>query len=447
MKKTKATVLLTIVLVLTAILTVLSFARFPVGTKDFNGFLGAIQTDYDVSGGTAYTLKLAKENTETVKDINEVINTLKNRLDLLGYDNYSVKALKDVDEAVEDYDIRIVARGRVNQYGEVDTDTLKSDIGVVATYGELKFYGGDSENPTTEILQDKKVIADAYYAGASADGSSYQVAIKFTDDAYSELIKQIKDNSSYYLEIKLGDTVLLSGSSALSESYFNDKTIAITSSSEAMAKQFALQIKTGGLAYNYEVGDGVDFIPAFGQDTELKCVIALAIILVAVIVATFVLNKKFGLVFCLSAILFVDLYLFLLIAIPVIKVSLGGILGFALAIFFLADGFIITSKYIKDEFARGKTVKSAVKTGLFRALAPVLGSSGIAVACSLILFALSFGAVKNFAVIFGIGATLSAITSVLFVRMFASLILTLADYKENFLGLKRGDDVAEEKGE
>ena len=97
MKKSKAIVLLTITLVITAILTFLAFARFPVGTKNFNGFLGAIQTDYDLSGGTAYTLTLSRENINDVEDVDDVIDTLKYRLDFLGYENYSVKAVKDVE--------------------------------------------------------------------------------------------------------------------------------------------------------------------------------------------------------------------------------------------------------------------------------------------------------------------------------------------------------------
>ena len=448
MKKWKTKVLLTVVLVLTAILTVLSFARFPVGTKDFNGFLGAIETDYDISGGTAYTLKLAKENTEDVKDVEEVIDTLKTRLDLLGYENYSVKAVKDVDDDVKDYDIVILARGDVNRYGEVDSVTLSQDIQVAAAYGELKFFGGAEESPTEEILKDGDVVADAYYGGSTSYESEtyYQINIVFSDYGYEE-IKNLMGENSYYLNIKVGDTSLTGDKGLeISPSTFNKEYQLTTTSGEAMARQFALQIKTGGLAYNYEVDSGVVYESAFGKNADVKCVIALSALMVAIIVAMFILNKKFGLIFCLSAILFVDLYLFLLIAIPGIKVSLGGVLGFALAELLLADGFVITTNRIKEEFAHGKTVKSAVKTGFARSLKPILGVAGIAVASALILFALSFGAIKNFAFVFAVGAFLAAATSTLFTRMFAKLILTLAEYKEDFLGFKR-DDVNEQEGE
>ena len=454
MKKWKATVLLTIVLVITAILTAMSFARFPIGTKDFNGFLGAIQTDYDISGGTAYTFTLAKDNIKDVEDVNEVIDVLKYRLNLLGYQSYSVKAIKDVDQAVTDYDIRIEARGSVNEFGVIDTATLTSDMQVVAAYGELEFYGGTESSPSERILKDDKVVSDAVYAGTYADGSTtyYLVNITFTDYGYNGLMTLLKNNSdSYYLKITLGDTVLMSGTSAVSASYFSGKNLQINTTSEAGAKQAALQIKSGGLAYKYELdSDSInEIVSPFGENVATKCVIALAALVAAVIVYAFVINKKYGVVALLSALLFVDLYLFMLIAIPSIKISVGGIVGFALATVLTADGFYIVSKRIKEEFGRGKTLKSAVKAGFNRSAVSVVGTAGISIVVSLILLAFTTGVVANFATVFAIGAAVSVVTTMLFARMFSGLILPLVEYKESFLGLKRtdADAFAGEKGE
>lgn len=449
MKKWKATVLLTVLLVITAVLTFLSFARFPVGTKDFNGFLGAIQTDYDISGGTAYTLTLADDNENAVTDINEVLSVIKYRLNVLGYQTYSVKAVKNVDEAVKDYDIRIEARGTVNEYGVIDKTTLAQDIAVVAAYGELKFFGGNSQNPTGEILTDGKAVADAYYMGVTSDSSTYNVNITFTDYGYNELISLLRDNSTYYVEIKLGDTVLLPGTSALSENYLNGKSLIITTGSEAGAKQAALQIKSGGLAYKYDVSDGVDVSSVLGSGVETRCVLAAAGVILAVIIAAFVLDKAGGVSAAVTVLLALNVYLFLLVAIPGIKMSLGGVIGFIFAFILTANGLFITSAKIKDEFARGKTVKSSVKGGFRRALKPVAGSTALAAIASLILLAFASGAVKNFALVFAVGAVVSAAATLLFYRAFSALILTLAHYKESFLGLKResgiDNDVTEEE--
>lgn len=449
MKKWKAKVLLTIVSVLTAVLTLTAFVRFPVGTKDFNGFLGAIETEYDLSGGTAYTLTLDKDNTEDVEDISDVIDTLNYRLDLLGYDNYSVKAIKNVDDAVEDYDIRIETRGNVNNYGEIDKTTLNQDIAVVAAYGELTFYGGTSESPTEKILTDGNAVTDASYGGTQAQGSDtyYLINITFSDYGYEELTELMGDGN-YYLRIDVGEKSLTgtTGISIAASSFTKTYTLT-TTAGESAARQFALQIKSGGLAYKYNVSDGVDISSPLGKNIELKSVLAMSALVLAIIVAMFVLDKKYGLVSCLSMILFVDCYLFLLIAIPGLKVAFGGVVGFALATVLVFDGFFITSRRIKEEFAHGKTVKSAVRTGFMRSLAPIAGTDGISLVGALILFALAGGTVKNFAIVFAIGAVLAAITTLLFFRMFSALILPLADYKESFFGLDNARAATEEKGE
>ena len=452
MKKWKATVLLTIVLVVTAILTVTAFARFPIGTKDFNGFLGAIETEYDLSGGTAYTLTLDKDNTEDVTDVSEVIDTLKTRLNLLGYENYSVKAVKDVDEAVKDYDIRIETRGSVNKYGEIDKTALAQDISVVAAYGELKFFGGTEESPTEEILTEEKAVADASYDGTQSDGSTtyYIISITFTDYGYNQ-IKELMGEGNYYLRIDVGDNSLTGTKGlSISASTFSKTYTLTTTAGESSARQFALQMKSGGLAYKYNVSDGEDVSSPLGANIDTKSVIALGALVLAIIVAMFVFDKKYGIVSCLSMILFTDLYLAMLVAIPNIKVSFGGVIGVALAIFLAADGLFITSKRIKEEFARGKTVKSSVRTGYMRSILPIAGSNGIALLSAVILLAFTGGAVKNFAIIFAIGTVLAVITTMLISRMFTSLILPLAEYKESFFGVKRAENVAsgtEDKGE
>ena len=199
MKKGKAIALLTVISLIMAFVTVMTFARFPMGTKNYNSVLGAIQTDYDISGGTAYTLTAAKDNVKVVNDdnVDEVINVLKFRMNSLGYQSYSIKAIKIAD----DYDIRIEAKGEKNDYGEEDNSQLASDVAVVAAYGEIAFYGGTEANPSGEdkrILKDVKVISDAKYLGSytSGDKTAYQVSIVFTDEGYKGLVDLIKNNSS-----------------------------------------------------------------------------------------------------------------------------------------------------------------------------------------------------------------------------------------------------------
>ncbi len=441
MKKWKATTLLSIVSVVLAILLVMTFVRFPIGVKYFNSFLGAIETDYDLSGGNAFTLKLAKDNEEPVEDVNEVIATLENRLGQLGYESFSVKAIKTTDDKVEEYEIRIEAKADTNSYGLPDTTTLSEDIAAVAAYGEVEIYGGSESAPTTRILEDVQAIESAKYKGAMISGDSviYQVEITFTEEAF-ETISQMMAENNLYLRVTIGETEILSGTEPLTSQYFSNRAIIMQSPTEASAKQLAMQISSGGLAYKYNIEGGQTVTSPYGKNVAFNSAIAITALVACIIVTALVFNKGFGFVYSLSLISFELLEILIFLAIPGIRLGLGGVIGIALATILVADGFIITSKRIKEEFANGKTFKASLKTGLSRAMLPIVNCGVVSIIVSLLLFAFTNGMVKNFAITFGIGAVLGIIATVVLVRFFSSIILPLVSNKEAFSNLKREEE-------
>lgn len=424
-----------------ALLIAMTFATFSVGVKNYNGVIGAIELDYDLKGGTAYTLTLAKDNVEEVEDIDEVIKTLEKRMDALGYQTYSVTAVKSTDEAVKDYDIRIEAKASSNKYGEPDTTALTQDINVVAAYGELKFYGGTSSNPTEEILKDKAVIKNAKYAGIDAGSGSayYRIEITFTDYA-AKTLKTKMNEGTFYLKVTLGETTLMN--SELSSNSFSGSTLSMwldgsQGATESDARRNALQISSGGLAYKYDVSEGVDVSAPYGENAALICAVAIYAVAILLVVAFFVFGKGYGFISGLTLILFLLIEALMLIAVPGVKLSLGGVVGIILSTILTADGLMVIYRRITEEFKNGKMTKTAVKNGFRRSTFPILGACVAAAAVGLCLFLLTTGTVKGFAVTFGIGAVVSCVSTMLFARMFASLVLPIAGYGEKFLNLKR----------
>ncbi len=450
MKKGLSKILITVISILMAVLAFFTFARYSYGRNgiyQYNSILGAVDTDYDLSGGTAYTLTLAEDNLEDVEDIEEVLSTLKARLTSLGYQTFTVKALSDAELSENaDYDIRVELRGNLTQYGELDTDTTKHDVEVAAAYGELKFYGGTSSNPTEEILTDGKAVKNATYKGVYATvggGSAYRVDINFSDYGYKTLSKLMGDGT-YYLRITLGDTDLMSGTSPISLSSFQDKSLAISTSTEAYARQAALQIGSGGLAYKYDVSSGEAISSPYGSNLGLKSVIAVSVIILAYIIFAFVKYHVYGVVNALSMILFGLVYVSMLVAVPGVKVAIGGVFGIIVATVLTAVGLEIIGASIKEEYARGKTVKSALKNSFSKALVPVLVASAIALIVALAILALATGTVRSFAVTLAIGSVLSALIVLVIHRVFSNIILSIAGYKEGFINLKR--DAEPEEG-
>lgn len=429
MSKGKATTLLTIVSVIMAIWLALTFARFPLGIKNYNSVIGAIDLDYDVAGGVSYELTYDKENENTeVEDVNEVIDTLSKRMDILGYKAYKISAFKDATKDIKDYSIRISAK---------KTDTVDADVKAVAAYGTIKFYGGAESDPTTEILSEEKAVKSAKYTGQS--GENFVTAVEFTDYAFKELKTAISENDTFYLKITLGDQTLLSGQ--LSSDGLTNNTIYITTNSEANARQTAMQISTGGLDYRYNVSDSVAVEPVYGKNAALYAGLILGVLLILIIAAMLTIFGGFGVISSLSMLFFALLETIMLVAVPNVSVSLAGFIGIGVATVLAADGLVITIKRVREEFAVGKTVKAAIKSGYKRAFMPTLGINLITAIVAVITFAFTGGAFNAFAITLGIGAVVSFIANVLISRMFVSLILPLCKDKEKFLNLKREENV------
>ncbi len=437
--KARPITLLSILCVIMAFLLVMTFLRFPIGVKNYNSVVGAIDLDYDIAGGTAYTLTLADDNIEEVEDVEEVLDTLRYRMSELGYKVFSVKALKSVEEGVEDYEIRIEAK---------TTETISTDINVVSAFGEVAVYGGTSQSGNPEILTDEKAIADGQYVGSFLDAegnTKYEVKITFTDYGYDNLIELIEtagsqegsSSSSFYMGIKVGETTVLA-ESAITAEYFNGQSLSLYPESEAVAKQLALQIRTGGLAYKYDVSEGGSVTSPYGDKVALKCLIAILVILVVAFAFFGIAYRGFGLIMSLSLLAFTLLETLMLIAVPGIVLSIGGVVGIGASIILTALALTLIANGVKSEFKNTeKTVKAAVKKGFKDMIMPIVNMFVVSaiVVGSLLIFAT--GSLQCFAITFGIGVLIGIVASLAFSRMFSWLILSISGYSEKFLGVKR----------
>lgn len=436
MSKKKSITLLSIISVVVAILLVLTFVRFPIGEiKTYNSALRAIELDYDIEGGTAYTLSLASDNEEEVEDVDEVVETLEYRLRELGYSVFSVKALKSTEKGVEDYDIRIEAKS---------TETLASDINAVVAFGKVEFFGGAEENPTTEILADMKVVADATYLGMQEEGN-YVITIEFTSEAKDALVEAIEAESSYYLKITCGENangeenVLFN--TTITANAFEGNVLGISGiPSEEDANRLVLQMKSGGLAYKYELSSAETVSSPYGEKVAMRSAIAIGALLLVIIVALILYYKGFGIIAAVSTLLFMLAEVWMMIAVPNVVLSMGGVIGIIMASVVVALGMIITCGRVKEEYEHSeKTLKAAINKGFSQSLIPVIGINVVAGVVAICLLAFTNGLLKGFAITFGIGVAISLIATLVFTRMFTALILPIVKNKEKFLNIKKAE--------
>lgn len=436
MNKKKSIALLVVISVVLVVLAVLTFAQFRLpwnDTKIYSSFLGAIELDSDLEEGVAYELTLKEDISVEDTDIepDEVVLTLERRLEALGYRGAQVTAYR-ADET-ENWSFRVEMRS---------SDTAADDIAVAARYGELEFTDGNGT-----YLFGSEMVAGARYISQTVQATtSYYVELRFTNEGITALREAIAAGSTdsegnatdFTLTITLGDTQLFS--STLTEDYLSGNSLLITASDETTAQQLALQIDSGGLAYEYEVSDPMTVSPALGENAAALVFWAcLAAFIVIVILAVSVYGGA-GLISSVSAFLFVMLEIVMLIVVPGITLNMAGVAGILAALVLTADSMAIIMHRMREEFKNGKTVKAAVKAAYRRSMLTITEIDAVLAVFSLVMFFLCGGYANCFAITFGIGVVISALVTMFFSQLLTYMALPLfKDKSEKFLKLRRAE--------
>ena len=439
MNKKKSIALLIVVSVVLVLLAVATFAQFRIpfyknGTRIYQSFLGAIELDGDLEPGVAYELTLKEDiATDDTADLDPeaVVKTLEYRLKALGYDAATVVAYREGE--TDNYSFRVEMRA---------SDTAADDIAVAARYGELEFKDGNGT-----YLFGREYVQSARYISQTVQATtSYYVELRFTDDGVNALNAAIdaaaaeEDSSGFTLSITLGDTQLFSSSLTKDTIAQNSLYIGGENTTETAARQLALQIASGGLAYEYEISDPMETTPSLGENAkELVFWAGLAAMLL-IIVAMIFAYGGFGLIAGVSLFFFVMMEIVMLILVPGITLNFAGVIGFFAAMLLTADSMVIIMHRVREEYRNGKTAKAAIKTAYRRSWFTIVETNAVLAVFALLMFFIATGYVNCFAVTFGIGIVLSALITMFVSYLLTSMALPLFQEKsEKFLKLRRED--------
>jgi SecD/SecF fusion protein len=114
-------------------------------------------------------------------------------------------------------------------------------------------------------------------------------------------------------------------------------------------------------------------------------------------------------------------FLFALIKLIPITLTLPGIAGLILTIGVAADANIVIFERIKEEARSGKSLASAITAGYRKGIATIIDANVITLITAFILFALATAGVKGFAFVLGVGTIASLFTAVLFTQAFLGI--------------------------
>jgi len=87
-----------------------------------------------------------------------------------------------------------------------------------------------------------------------------------------------------------------------------------------------------------------------------------------------------------------------------------------------ADANVVIFERIKEEIRRGKTTRSAIQAGYDKGFRAILDGNITTLITAFILFALSSGSVRGFAVLLALGVVLSMFTAIVITRALLGLL-------------------------
>ena len=237
------------------------------------------------------------------------------------------------------------------------------------------------------------------------------------------------------IDIKLDGTVY--SSATVSEQITSTSAIIEGVGSFETAQNIAAVVEGGRLEINFELGESNKISATLGEDALKASVIAGAIGLLIIFGLMALKYRGLGIVATIALSIYTVILIVLLALIPVVQLTLPGIAGIILSIGMAVDANVIIYERIREEYAAGKTVVSAVNAGFKRAFVTIFDGNITTVLAAIILWILCPGTIKGFAITLLIGVVLSMITAIVLSRFILKLIMNLCDNNSKFLGLKR----------
>jgi SecD/SecF fusion protein len=178
------------------------------------------------------------------------------------------------------------------------------------------------------------------------------------------------------------------------------------------ANDLAESLRIGALPIDLKLISETQVSATLGQQALHQGLIAGAVGLALTILFLLVFYRVLGLV-ATAALLIYAVFLFALVKLIPITMTLPGIAGLVLTLAVAADANIVMFERIKEEVRGGRSIPAAISTGYAKALKTIIDANVVTVGVAFILFTLATAGVKGFAFTLGIGTLVSLFTAVL----------------------------------
>ena len=178
------------------------------------------------------------------------------------------------------------------------------------------------------------------------------------------------------------------------------------------AQRLANLIKTGALPLRLELISNSQVSATLGQQALRQGIIAGVVGFALVALFLVVFYRVLGII-AVGALGVYAVYLFALVKLIPVTLTLPGIAGLILTIGVAADANIVIFERVKEEIRGGRSAGAAIATGYRKGISTIIDANVVTVLVAFILFMIATAGVKGFALMLGLGTITSLFTAVL----------------------------------
>ena len=418
MKKNKAIITL---LVLVLLLAGFGYtAAVGIGANGA-GSAASINLGLDLEGGVSITYQAVGDETPSAEDMADTIYKLQKRVEAYSSEavvykegddrvNIEIPGVSDANAILEElgkpgslYFIRETASDGSLNYNRSTYDMYRS-IEELEADGSIILVGTDVKNAqyhtTTDDMQNKQ----------------FSVSLSMTDEGitkFADATRAAYQNGESIAIYYDGAIISAPGVNAV---ITNGQAEITGRFSAAEAEQLASTIRIGGLKIQLEELHSKIVGAQLGEEaisTSIKAALVGFVIIVIFMIAVYYIS---GVAASLALALYVELIVILLDAFE-ITLTLPGIAGIILSIGMAVDANVIIFARIREEIAKGKTVKSAIDTGFKKATSAIVDGNVTTLIAALVLGVMGSGTIKGFAATLALGIVLSMFTAMVVTRL------------------------------
>jgi SecD/SecF fusion protein len=178
------------------------------------------------------------------------------------------------------------------------------------------------------------------------------------------------------------------------------------------AQNLADELQSGALPIKLELISQSQVSATLGKTALKQGLVAGLAGLAIVCLFLFVFYRVLGII-AAAGLLLCGVYLFALVKLIPVTLTLPGIAGLVLTIGVAADANVVIFERVKEEIRSGRSIPAGIAAGYKRGFAAIVDANVVTFMTAFILFALATAEVQGFALMLGIGTLVSLFTAVL----------------------------------